>query len=470
MLMSLSKTEFHRYQIETETAPDIVPWPSRFKVKVNRPQLAKLLLMELAHYPTQMDVVLSRPCIYGVFSGPLGGFLPREKACVGCLRCTTQYPDIIQILPNPDRARLGDGYFTSSHVNAVAYEAETGRIPVKGAGYRGRFGGTGWDGMWTDMSEIVRPTRDGIHGREYISTAVDLGSRPAFLEFDLAGNSIGLTPRTFSLPVPFLFDLPPGSASSETCNLILARAAQEIDTLAVLPLSIASQIAAGGPHVVPLVAPADRENLTTLGFEPLLVEIDGWDPELWAAARKAFPSSQIGVRLPFNKTRQALVAYEAGVAVFHFIADYHGRSPDGRFVHDLIRQAHQLFVDEGCRQSVTLLASGGIIAAEHVPKAIIAGLDAVALDTVPLVALQARFRGECQDRHSSRFELPANLTVEWGVQRLKNLAAAWRDQLLEVLGAMGMREVRRLRGEIGRVMYQKDLEREAFADIEGYHD
>ena len=26
--------------------------------------------------------------------------------------------------------------------------------------------------MWTDMSEIVRPTRDGIHGREYISTSV----------------------------------------------------------------------------------------------------------------------------------------------------------------------------------------------------------------------------------------------------------------------------------------------------------
>jgi len=32
--------------------------------------------------------------------------------------------------------------------------------------------------------------------------------------------------------------------------------------------------------------------------------------------------------------------------------------------------------------------------------------------------------------------------------------AAWRDQLLEVLGAMGLREVRRLRGELGRVIFQ----------------
>ena len=55
-------------------------------------------------------------------------------------------------------------------------QAETGRIPVSGAGYRGPFCGPGFDSMWTDMSEIVRPTRDGIHGREYISTSVDIGA------------------------------------------------------------------------------------------------------------------------------------------------------------------------------------------------------------------------------------------------------------------------------------------------------
>jgi len=53
---------------------------------------------------------------------------------------------------------------------------------------------------------------------------------------------------------------------------------------------------------------------------------------------------------------------------------------------------------------------------------------------------------------------------------LKNLLASWRDQMLEVLGAMGLREVRRLRGEIGRAMLQKDLEREAFKGITGYEE
>jgi hypothetical protein len=95
-------------------------------------------------------------------------------------------------------------------------------------------------------------------------------------------------------------------------------------------------------------------------------------------------------------------------------------------------------------------------------------LDAVALDTPLIVALQAKFEGECADRERSPFRLPGSLDEDWGVQRIKNLTASWRDQLLEILGAMGLREVRRLRGEMGRAMFMKTLEAEAFAGIEGY--
>jgi hypothetical protein len=48
------------------------------------------------------------------------------------------------------------------------------------------------------------------------------------------------------------------------------------------------------------------------------------------------------------------------------------------------------------------------------------------------------------------------------------LCGSWRDQLLEILGAMGIREVRRLRGEFGRSMVVKHLEDEAFEGIAGY--
>jgi tRNA G26 N,N-dimethylase Trm1 len=46
-----------------------------------------------------------------------------------------------------------------------------------------------------------------------------------------------------------------------------------------------------------------------------------------------------------------------------------------------------------------------------------------------------------------------------------NLMGAWHSQLLEVLGAMGIREVRRLRGEVGRAIFMEDIEKEAFGDL-----
>lgn len=457
---------YQRYHLQTGPAPDTVAYPSRFRVRVGRYGLAALLIKELIHYRGRHRIVVSRPCMYGVFSGPVGGFAPREYLCVGCLRCTTQYPEFVQISHNPEHRHLGDSYLTAEHVETISYEARTGRVPVKGAGYRGPFGGEGWDGMWTDMSEIVRPTRDGIHGREFISTAVDIGAKLPFLTFDGGLKEEGLP--ILSLPIPVLFDPPPTVFHSDRLLKILSAVAQDAETLLILPAAAIRKFALFGPQIVPLIAASDAALFTDLSFEPRMIELDGWNEKLYRQVQNRFSNSVICLRLDFVLKEQLLQHLKDGIRVFHLVANYHGRGTDGRFVLDLIREAHSALVDAGCRDEVTLLGGGGIVAAEHVPKAIICGLDAVALDTPLLVALQAQFLGECTDRAATRFRLPSTLKEDWGTQRVKNLLVSWRDQLLEVLGAMGLREVRRLRGEIGRAMFQQDLEREAFSGIEGY--
>ena len=81
---------YHRYHIETEEVDDADPLPHRFLVKVGKVGLAKLIGREVLTYSRpwdpKFDVILARPCTYGVFSGPVGGFAPRPKLCVGCLR------------------------------------------------------------------------------------------------------------------------------------------------------------------------------------------------------------------------------------------------------------------------------------------------------------------------------------------------------------------------------------------------
>lgn len=67
MLEKLNKLEqkgYHRYHIETKTAPDIVPWPGRFRVKVKKHRLALHILTEFIRYRTRLKVIFSRPLAF----------------------------------------------------------------------------------------------------------------------------------------------------------------------------------------------------------------------------------------------------------------------------------------------------------------------------------------------------------------------------------------------------------------------
>jgi len=97
----------------------------------------------------------------------------------------------------------------------------------------------------------------------------------------------------------------------------------------------------------------------------------------------------------------------------------------------------------------TLIASGGIAAADHVPKAMVCGADAVAVDLVLQVALGCALWADV------RFPCPVEdeeVDPEWGTQRIVNLMGAWHGQLIELLGAMGLREVLRLNRAIDQLV------------------
>src|SRR5437867_1163990 len=169
---------YERFHIETRPAPHVFRVANKFDVSAKKLRLAAMLLHEAFDYRFKKEVVLSRPCIYGVFGGRLGGFKPIKEKCVGCMRCVQEYTHIMTVKPSDEYNRLGDSHWTPDAIFTILYESSTGKIPIKGMGYKGSFGGDGFDGIWTDMSEIVRPTRDGVYGREYISTSVDIGSKP----------------------------------------------------------------------------------------------------------------------------------------------------------------------------------------------------------------------------------------------------------------------------------------------------
>src|SRR5262249_18878217 len=174
-------------------------------------------------------------CIYGVhhrkddFRMPLGVVDQNETLCRSCLRCVRECPkEALSVPPNQEYKHQTFGAWTAEILTALLRQAETGKVPVSGQGYRGKFAGPGFDGIWTDMSEIVRPTRDGIHGREYISTAIVLGSRPASLDPE---SRTAVMSRMIELPVPFLFDLTVLPSIHSTARASILTAAQKLDTI-----------------------------------------------------------------------------------------------------------------------------------------------------------------------------------------------------------------------------------------------
>jgi len=419
---------------------------------------------------------VKRECIYGVYDKRgLDSRLMSESLdslCKDCFRCVQNCPNrLIHKALNPEYKNLGDDYWTPEIISKLWYQAETGRIPVSGAGYGGPFSGPGFDAMWTDMSEIVRPTRDGIHGREYISTQVDLGRKHKALHFDEQGHLLSKPFPLVEIPLPILFDVLPWSPPRDRINHALLRAAKSIGTFTVISQKDwHPSLKAYQSHIM-LYLNQDPEAFDPEIIKKLrLIEIpDG--PGVRDQHRKLKglnPEAVMAVRLPLSPQapERALELALAGMEVIHFEADEFGRerAETPANIKDRVKEVHLHLVRYGVRDQVTVLAGGGIAMAEHMAKLIICGADAVTVDIPLLVAMECRVCRRCAEG----IPCPVNIAQIYplrGEARIRNLMAGWHNQLLEVMGAMGIREARRLRGEMGRAMFFEDLEREIFLPL-----
>jgi ferredoxin len=420
-------------------------------------------------------VCVKKGCVYGVYDDR--GLDSRQmmdsidNQCMNCLRCVQGCPkELIHKSVNPEYKAIGDSHWTPDVVAKLWYQAETGKIPVSGAGYPGPFSGPGFDSMWTDMSEIVRPTRDGIHGREYISTAIDLGKTPNHLTFNENGELGRDLDPLIDIPLPIIMRNPDfGSLSEETLKG-WAMAAKGLGTFLALPGNmITGALKDFRSCLMPLLSPGPQK--IDKGNDAIrLMEVpwrDDWEKAV-DMVRQQSSSAQVSIRLPLHEgvEEKALALVKSGISIIHLEATPHGRAIDqaSLFLKDGIRSVHQTLVEEGIRDGMTLLASGGLSMAEHVAKSILCGADGVLVDFPILIALECRMCRRCTKGLSCPVEIEA-APSSWVASRVINLLGAWQNQLLEMMGAMGIRDVRRLRGEVGRAMFFEELDKATFESM-----
>ncbi len=399
-----------------------------------------------------------------------------DELCKSCFRCVQGCPKrLIHKTINPEWEALGDDVYDPEIISATWAQAETGRIPVSGAGYGGRFSGPGFDSMWTDMSEIVRPTRDGIHGREYISTVIDIGHKPSVLSFDDDGELITESWPYLRISLPIILDIPPFGMLSSSVWKGFALAASKLDTVLIAPLSQTEELSAFSSVLVPLLESHDPDAEWIKRFR--MVEISDTDHvvDRMRFLKGLKPDLLVSVRMPALASDEHLQRMTelagAGFDLIHCVADARGYEPEihnGLHIRDVIRKAHSALLQARVRDEIGLMVTGGIGMAEHVIKSMLCGANLVSVDVPLLIALECRVCRNCRDGGECPVQLDQSDPL-WVAGRIINLMGAWHNQFLEMMGAMGIREARRLRGEQGRVMFKEDLERDSFAKILARH-
>ena len=403
---------------------------------------------------------------------------PNTVVCRNCFRCIQECPrGALEKSLDNDFTNIGGAFWKPDMLISLWKQAEDGKVPVSGAGYRGPFTGTGFDSMWTDMSEIVRPTRDGIHGREYISTSVDLGRRLNHLTFDANGQLASKVPDTVDLSIPILFDTPVDNLISNV-KVALVKAAAEINTCIIMPAAdITSDVEEYSSNIIPCLAPTEIDTYKAVIKKARLVSIEYSDtvlndfPSLKEKIKKLSDALTI-IRIPAMKDVEGIVAKltHSGAEIIHIVADYRGQELNGsagsdrRLLKDIIRAVHLRLVEDRIRDEITIIASGGIAMAEHVPKAMLCGADLTAIDMPLMIALGARLYEE-PEKLLIFPEGLGKIPLPIVTQRMVNLMGAWHSQILEVMGAMGIREARRLRGETGRAIFFEEIDKETFGRL-----
>ncbi|MFH0812901.1 MAG: glutamate synthase-related protein [Pseudomonadota bacterium] len=398
--------------------------------------------------------------------------------CMGCFSCVQDCTKgLLSLTINPVYEQLGNSYWTPDIILSTWLQAETGKVPVSGAGYKGRFSGPGFDSMWTDMSEIVRPTRDGIHGREYISTSVDLGKKLAVLSFD-EKNFVSSPPPLVSIPLPLIIDKRPNGYNLPKLEPAFVETAARTDLITIIdadkwPLGHIDEDR-HLPHVAFFLRPDSPDVPKDVLKKTRLVEIADHDRVITRIKKlkDIHPELVVSVRVNLDSQgveRAIALAQKDDIEMIHVVADLNGNeigAEKPRFIKDMIRQIHTTLIEIGKRDEVTIMAGGGIALAEHMAKAIICGADLVTTNLPFMIALECHLCESCETGLSCPAKLE-NIDFDYSVGRMNNLVSAWHLQLIEVMGAMGMREARRLRGDVGRAMFFEELEEQTFGKLFG---
>lgn len=190
----------------------------------------------------------------------------------------------------------------------------------------------------------------------------------------------------------------------------------------------------------------------------------------WIRAINPEAVVSVKVSTPTDVDMVAVGSYYAEAQVIHLDGCYGGTgaAPDiakkniAMPIEYAIPKVHRFLKEEGVREQMALIASGGIRGAHDIIKAVALGADGVVIGTSDMVALGCIRCGACESGRgcargiaTTDDELAEQFDPEWGAQRIFNLYNAWNMQLRQILAGFGLGSIREL---VGRTEFLTHLD------------
>jgi glutamate synthase domain-containing protein 2 len=122
-----------------------------------------------------------------------------------------------------------------------------------------------------------------------------------------------------------------------------------------------------------------------------------------------------------------------------------------------IASVDQKLREQGVRNEISIIASGGIRSSADLAKSIALGADAVYIGTAALISLGCRVCGNCYRNlcpwgiATQRPDLVNRHDPERGAIQVSNLIKGWTLELSELMGAAGINSIESLRGNRDRL-------------------
>ena len=430
-----------------------------------------------------------------------------ESKCVDCQRCVSLCPTRALKIVKTDCALRENANWQQDTINEIYKQAGSGGVLLSSMGNPKPMP-VYWDKILINASQVTNPPIDPL--REPMETRVFLGKKPSEPKRNPDGSLKTDIPPQLELSMPVMFSAMSYGSISYNAHESLARAAEKLgiyyntgegglhEDFYCYGANTIVQVASGrfgvyedylnagaaveikmgqgakpgiGGHLpgTKIVGDVSRTRMIPEGSDAIspaphhdIYSIEDLRQLVYSLKEATQYKKPIIVKVAAVHNIAAIASGIARsgadiIAIDGFrggtgAAPTRIRDNVGIPIELALAAVDQRLRDEGIRNNVSLVVGGSIRSSADVVKAIALGADACYIATAALIALGCHLCRTCQTGKcnwgiaTQRPELVKRLNPDIGSERLINLMTAWRHEIMELMGGMGINSIEALRG------------------------